>query len=84
MSLSPLELERLAEEVAGRVTEKLSNQPRLVDRYRLAELLGVSVPSIERWIQSGEIPVVRIGRRTLFDVAEVIAAGKKKGGAAHG
>lgn len=72
------DLDRLAGVLAGYVEERLVKRPRLVDRHKLAEQLSVSVATIERGIKANEIPVVRIGRRALFDTDEVIDAAKKR------
>lgn len=84
MTLSPVELERLADLVADRVAERLAGAPRLVDRVRLAELLAVSVATVERLTAAGELPIVRMGRRVLYDPGECIAAraAQQKGGTA--
>lgn len=74
MSLSPQEIAALADAVAEQVVDKLTSRPRLVDRYELAKLLSVSVPTIERLSAAGDIPLVRMGRRVLYDPAAVIAA----------
>jgi len=66
---------RLADEVA----EKLSKQPRLVDRHKLADLIGLSVPTIDRRVRDGSIPVIRSGKRVLFDPTAVVAALSKGG-----
>jgi excisionase family DNA binding protein len=84
MSFTPHELDRLADAVADRLAAKLLDQPKLVDRVELARVLGVSVPTIERLSAAGSIPVVRMGRRVLFDPAAVIAArSEQKGGGDH-
>lgn len=68
VTLSPAELDRLAESIADR----LANRPRLVDRVELARTLGLSVPTIERYTRSGKIACVRIGRRVLYAPDAVI------------
>ena len=73
MITTPAELEQLAKQIADRVTAQLSRR-RLVDRVELAELLGISVPTVDRQVRCGKIPVVRIGRRILFDPTKVIEA----------
>jgi phage terminase Nu1 subunit (DNA packaging protein) len=69
MVLSPQELDAVAEGIAAR----LRSQPRLVDRNRLAELVGLSVATIERLTRFGKIPVIRAGSRCLYDVDRVVA-----------
>lgn len=75
--LSPRELEQLAGMVAEKVAERLADQPRLVDRYAISKILGLSVPTIDRRVRSGRIPVIRDGRRVLFNPQSVIEALEK-------
>lgn len=72
--MTPFEIERLAELLAEKLATRLAHQPKLVDRYRIAELLGLSVPTIDRRVRSGRIPVIRDGRRVLFNPETVIRA----------
>ena len=51
-----------------------SNQPQLVDGDRMAELAGVSRPTIDRAVRDDTIPSVKIGRRRLFEPRAVIGA----------
>jgi len=63
------------------------SEPRLVDGDRMAELAGVSRPTIDRAVRDGSIPSVKIGRRRLFDPRAVIDAwsnANKKATAANG
>ena len=78
--LSPLEIEQLADLLAEKVASRLAHQPKLVDRYRIAELLGLSVPTIDRRVRSGRIPVIRDGRRVLFNPESVIQALERQAG----
>ena len=50
------------------------NEPRLVDGDRMAELLSVSRPTLDRAVKQNLIPSVRIGRRRLFEPRKVIDA----------
>jgi hypothetical protein len=72
--MSPAEREEFIDQIAAAVANRLAARPRLLDRYALAEVLGVSVPSIERLQAAGQIPVVRIGRRCLYDPDNVVHA----------
>lgn len=72
--MTPSELETLAELVAKRVADKLSNRPLLVDRLELCSLLELSESTIDRMARSGEIPSIRCGRRVKFQPDEVLAA----------
>ena len=51
-----------------------SREPRLVDGDRMAELAGVSRPTIDRAVRDDIIPSVKFGRRRLFDPQAVINA----------
>ncbi|QDV56393.1 helix-turn-helix domain-containing protein [Rosistilla oblonga] len=57
-----------------------NREPRLVDRQRMADLLNVSLPHLDCQIRDGLIPSKLIGKRRLFDPAEVIAALPTEGG----
>lgn len=72
--LSPREIESLADAIATIVVDRLANGARLVGRTELAEILGVSVPTIDRHICENKVPTIRIGRRVLYDPARVIEA----------
>lgn len=49
------------------------NTPHLVSKQELArEILRVSPRLIDKKIADGSIPVIRVGRRILFDVEEVV------------
>ena len=51
-----------------------SNEPRLVDGGRMAELAGVSRPTIDRAVRDDIIPSVLIGRCRRFEPRKVIDA----------
>lgn len=51
-----------------------SNEPRLVDRERMAALLSINVPKLDTKTAAGTIPSVSIGRRRLYQPAAVIDA----------
>ncbi len=78
--MTPFEMEQLADAIVERVAAKLAdvNPDALVDVHRAAELLGCSVPTVERLTRSEEIPSVKIGRLRRYRPSELL--GKKKGG----
>ncbi len=79
-----VDLQELTQAVAAVVVAQLtpllqaSHEPRLVDRVRMAELLGISLPSLDRMVSSDEIPSVTIGTRRLFNPASVISSLEKE------
>lgn len=84
MNLSPAEFDLLVERISTSVANKVAASPRLVDRYALAEILGVSVPTIERLQREGTIVPFRIGRRCVYDPDGVMAALYARKGTAPG
>ena len=54
----------------------------LIDREDLARELKVTSRTIGTWQRAGRIPHIKIGRRTVrFDLQDVVAFLKKRGGA---
>lgn len=70
---TPLELETLAEQIAVRVADRLVNRRRLLTRHELSGVIGVSVPKLDRMLKNDELPIIRAGRKVLFDPDEVIS-----------
>ncbi len=84
MSMSPREIECLADAVAERVMSRLASRPAddvMLDCHAVAELLCCSVPTVERLTKSGELPSVKVGRLRRYHRADVL---KRKGGCNHG
>ena len=82
--IAPAELraEITAEVIAAlRLMLAEANEPRLVDGDRMAELIDVSRPTIDRAVRDGTIPSVKIGRRRLFEPRAVIDALANRKGA---
>jgi excisionase family DNA binding protein len=74
MSLTPVEIDRIADVVADRVAARLSGRSdadALVDCHAAAELLNCSVPTVERLTRSGEIPSVKVGRLRRYRRADL-------------
>ena len=71
--MTPVELETLADAVAERVADRLANRRRLLTRHELSQVIGVSVPKLDTMLRDDELPVIRVGRKVLFDPHAVIA-----------
>ncbi len=82
MSLTPIEMERLADLIAERLTRCTSDA--FMDSIQAAEILGCSVPTVERLTKAGAIPSVKVGRLRRYRRSELLALAKEKGGADHG
>lgn len=67
---------RVAETVVQRLESKLNqaSPESPVGREKMAGLLGVSVPTIDRMVRDGEIPSLRIKKRRVFIPAQVYEA----------
>jgi excisionase family DNA binding protein len=79
--MTPSELNTLADQVAERVVALLNSRPSdgFIDKHQAAELLGCSVPTVERRTADGSIPSHKIGRLRRYLPSELL---NKKGGAA--
>lgn len=82
MSLTPSEMQILADLVAEAVAAKLAglDPDPMGDVYQAAEWIGCSVPTLERMARSGEITSHKYGRLRRYRRSEVLR--EKKGGAA--
>jgi excisionase family DNA binding protein len=78
--ITPAEIDQIALRVADLVAQKLSSRPAdgLIDSAQAAELLGCSVPTVERLTRSGAIPSVKVGRLRRYRPSELL--GNRKGG----
>jgi excisionase family DNA binding protein len=79
--VTPVEINQLADQVAERVVALLNSRPSdgFIDKHQAAELLGCSVPTVERRTADGSIPSHKIGRLRRYLPSELL---NKKGGAA--
>jgi len=73
MANSPISSGQL-ELLADMIAERLAKQPRCIDKSELAEKMGVSISTIERWMSERKIPFIKPDRRVLFDIEAVVAA----------
>jgi len=82
MSLTPSEMQMLADLVAEAVAAKLAglDPDPLGDAHQAAAWLGCSVPTIERLTRSGAIASYKFGRLRRYRRSELLV--KKEGGAA--
>jgi excisionase family DNA binding protein len=58
-----------------------NSDDRLLTKEEAAVFLGVSVPTIERWVREQTIQRIKIGRSIRFS-KDALMKGKVKGGAA--
>jgi excisionase family DNA binding protein len=81
MSLTPHEIERLAEAIAERLAGRIGSgaTDEVGDVHDAARWLGMSVPTLERAVRRGEIPSIKVGRLRRFRRADLL-----KGGCDHG
>jgi excisionase family DNA binding protein len=80
--MSPNEIEQIAEAIADRVADRLASRPAgegLLDVHQVAELLGCSVPTVERLTSRGNIPSLLVGRLRRYRLDDVMSQLKKKG-----
>jgi excisionase family DNA binding protein len=80
--LTPSELDRLADAVAERIATKLSAltaADAMLDVYQAAELLGCSVPTVERRTREGTLPSVKVGRLRRYRRSDLLTLNEKGG-----
>lgn len=84
MSLTPAEIDRLADAIAERLAGGVRGGAgdEIGDVYAAAGWLGMSVPTIERAVRRGEIPSIKVGRLRRFRRADLLAM-NEKGGCDH-
>jgi excisionase family DNA binding protein len=71
--------EAVAEEMAKTAQPTPEPQPKTLHSIReLAEFLGCSVVTAQRYKNEGRIPYSQVGRKVLFNTAEVLKAINKK------
>lgn len=78
MSLTPYEIESLADALAERVVSRLGGRADAeawIDVHVAAELLGCSVPTVERLTRSGELPSTKFGRLRRYRRSDLIGRG---------
>ena len=74
-ALSEIEIERIAAALAAKVIEGLAASHEYLDAAGAAEVLGCSVPTVERRAKSGEIPSVKIGKLRRYRRSDLLSLG---------
>ena len=70
MGLTLIELDAIEYKIAKRMLE----HPRLLTKSQLWTSLGLSVATIDRYVNRRVIPVLRLGSRVMFDPQRVVEA----------
>lgn len=87
MSMTPHEIEQLAEQLAEKLARRMADSPRqampegMIDIHEAAKLLGCSVPTLERRTKENIIPSHKIGRLRRYKPSEILGARNENGGA---
>jgi excisionase family DNA binding protein len=84
MNLTPSEIDSLAHALAECLVPKLTSrlcEDSYLNIHSAAELLGCSVPTVERRTREGKIPSIKIGRLRRYRRGDLLSLRhKKKGG----
>jgi len=86
MSMTPHEIDTLADALAERVAARLSGRSdagEVMNKHEVAAFMGCSVPTVERLTASGEIPSFKLGRLRKYRRADLIGRRNEKGGSDH-
>ncbi len=74
------DLGHLVEEITSAVGDAVRSiatelqQPHVVGRDRMAELLGVGIATLDRLVSANEIPSILVGNRRKFEPRRVLDA----------
>lgn len=83
MSMTPHEIDTLADALAERVSARLSHgidADAWIDVHETSALLGCSVPTVLRLIRSGELPSSKFGRLRRCRRSDVLCRQNNNGG----
>ena len=78
MSLTPFEIQQLADAIAERLACRATGDV-MIDALGAASLLACSVPTIERLTKSGAIPSVKVGRLRRYRRSDLLGLNEKGG-----
>ena len=80
LSIGDMITDALRREIAAQIAVVLDRRPSVpLDRRQVAELLKISLPTLKKRMDDGSIRCTRIGRRVLFDRAQIDALMQSKG-----
>jgi len=80
LSIGEMIADALRREIAAQIAVTLAVRPPVpLDRRQVAELLKISLPTLKKRTDDGSIHCTRIGRRVLFDAAQIDALMQSKG-----
>ncbi len=77
--MTPNEIELLADALADRLAERVSDGDGWIDVHGAASVLSCSVPTVERLVAAGKIPSIKVGRLRRFRRADLLALNEKGG-----
>lgn len=77
--MTPLEIDALAEALAERLAGRVDRADVWIDVHAAADVLGCSVPTVERLTRSGELPSRKVGRLRRYRRSDLLACNEKKG-----
>ena len=79
-AIGELITDALRREIAAQIAVVLDRRPSVpLDRSQVAELLKISLPTLKKRTDEGVLHCTRIGRRVLFDRAQIDALLQSKG-----
>lgn len=76
--LSPVEIHEIAQQVVELLKPQLiAAAAKQLDADQVAEVLGVSKSTVERWTAAGKIPSYTVGRCRRYSLDDVLESAKK-------
>lgn len=79
MSLTPREIDQLADAIAQRLAGRLPDADCMLNTHEAARLLGCSVATVERLSRNGSLPSIKVGRLRRFRKSDLLQSQKERG-----
>ncbi|HRO84494.1 MAG TPA: helix-turn-helix domain-containing protein [Niabella sp.] len=78
------EIERIFKVTAATINPPKEEQPEFITRQQVADLFGITLPTVHAWMHAGILTAYKIGNKTRFRKSEVLAACKPLKSPKHG
>lgn len=70
--MTPAEIDMLVDAIVERLSDRMRGADEIIDARGAAELLGISLATLERRVRAKQIPSFRIGRLRKFKRSELL------------
>ena len=67
-------IESMLQQILGKVESTAQEETNLITRKQAAKMLGISLPTLDGLVKSGDIVAFRIASRVLFKKGDIISS----------